>query len=78
MVEEQGITDLKVEASKESRFFTLRCSFSLAGFIPADQSISSGLSCVLDHLDGQKSYWALVHPGPQPDFHHSDSFLLKL
>jgi hypothetical protein len=78
MVEEQGITDLKVESSREGGFFTLRCSVSLAGCIPADQSISAGLSCVLEHVDGQKSYWALLHPGPQPDFHRSDSFLLKL
>jgi len=34
-----------------------------------------GLSAVLAAKDGEKAYFALVHPGEKPDFHHPESFL---
>ncbi len=78
MAEEPGIVDLKSEVTRESRSCTLSCSLSLDGCIRPEQSIITGVSCVLEFSDGQKRYWALDHPGPQPDFHNPDSFLLKL
>lgn len=35
---------------------------------------SLGLSAILDHGDGNKSFWALAHPEGQPDFHHAACF----
>lgn len=29
-----------------------------------------GLSAVLEHMDGRLAYWAIKHPGAQPDFHN--------
>ncbi len=40
--------------------------------------IDIGLSAVLEEKSGHKSYWALEHPEGKPDFHHPDSFVLKL
>jgi hypothetical protein len=37
-----------------------------------------GLSAVIEHRDGTMSYWALRHPQGKPDFHHPDSFALRL
>ncbi|WP_332654131.1 DOMON-like domain-containing protein [Brevundimonas sp.] len=37
-----------------------------------------GLSAVIEDADGGKAWWALAHPAAQPDFHHSDSFVLTL
>ncbi len=37
-----------------------------------------GLSAVLEHTDGQLSYWALHHPQPQADFHHPAGRVLRL
>ncbi len=37
-----------------------------------------GLSAVLEKWDGTKSYWALHHPAPAPDFHHPEGFSLTL
>jgi hypothetical protein len=37
-----------------------------------------GLCAVLEHADGQLSYWALHHPQPQADFHHSAGRVLRL
>jgi hypothetical protein len=36
-----------------------------------------GLSAVIETSDGL-SYWALRHPGPKPDFHNADGFVLRL
>lgn len=38
----------------------------------------AGLSCVIETHEGARSYWALAHPEPQPDFHHRDGFALML
>jgi hypothetical protein len=37
-----------------------------------------GLSAVVEHADGARSYWALQHPPGKPDFHHPDSFAMQL
>ena len=37
-----------------------------------------GLCAVLQAAEGTLSYWALRHPGAQPDFHRRDSFVLRL
>ncbi len=36
------------------------------------------LAAVLERRDGCKSYWALAHPAPTPDFHHPDAFTLAM
>ncbi|MFA5530691.1 MAG: DOMON-like domain-containing protein [Thiohalomonadaceae bacterium] len=38
-----------------------------------------GLAAVIETHDtaAQLSYWALRHPGVQPDFHHRDAFVLE-
>lgn len=37
-----------------------------------------GISAVVEATDGSKSYWALAHPAPQPDFHQPAAFALQL
>jgi hypothetical protein len=37
-------------------------------------SAKLGLSAILEHADGTKSYWALAHPVGQPDFHDPACF----
>lgn len=36
------------------------------------------VSAVIEEINGTKSFWALTHPQPKPDFHHPDSFTLHL
>ena len=42
------------------------------------QSLQLGFSAVIETTDGSRSYWALSHPGEQPDFHRRDAFTLTL
>ena len=37
-----------------------------------------GLTAVLEGRDGALSYWALNHPGPEPDFHDRRGWSLRL
>lgn len=36
-----------------------------------------GLTAVVEDVSLNKSYWALAHSGVKPDFHQSESFILK-
>jgi hypothetical protein len=44
----------------------------------ANAPLRLGLSAVLEDTTGACSHWALRHPGDRPDFHHPDSFALRL
>jgi hypothetical protein len=57
--------------------FALGADVDLAG-LPLDWTWRIGLSAVVEDRDGLISYWALVHPPGEPDFHHADCFALGL
>ena len=42
------------------------------------KALEAAVSAVIETMDGEKSHWALAHPGAQPDFHDPGSFVLKL
>lgn len=42
---------------------------ALAQVLERELAIELGLSAVLEHRDGELSYWALAHPTGPPDFH---------
>ncbi|HXE41059.1 MAG TPA: DOMON-like domain-containing protein [Azonexus sp.] len=46
--------------------------------LPTAAMLHVGLSAVIERRDGSKSYWALAHCGPAPDFHLRPSFTLQL
>jgi hypothetical protein len=50
--------------------------------LPSAQSEPSALelalAAVVEDATGTRSYWALAHPGPRPDFHHPGSFTARL
>jgi len=49
-----------------------------AAALPAGSfdGLQLGLTAVIEDSDGVRSYWALRHPGPAPDFHLRDGFAL--
>ncbi len=55
-------------------WWTLGATITLA----ADVNWELGLSAVLEEQDGTKSYWALAHPAPEPDFHNPGCFTARL
>lgn len=49
-----------------------------AAWLPRASQLRANLSLVLETVDGERSYWALAHPRPQPDFHDRAGFVLAL
>ena len=43
----------------------------------AAAGLEVGVSAVLQSSSGELAYWALAHPGSEPDFHHRGVFCLK-
>ena len=44
----------------------------------AHAEVRLALSAVVENSHGELFYWALAHPPGKPDFHHPDSFALRL
>ena len=53
-------------------------AIDLAGIIPTYQALDAAASAVITDRHLETTYWALTHPGPQPDFHRRDAFLIDL
>lgn len=56
----------------------LELTLPLGDLLPAGQSLELGITAVLQSSDGELGYWALLHPGPEPDFHRREGFQLRL
>jgi hypothetical protein len=37
-----------------------------------------GLTAVVETTDGRRTYWALAHPSPAPDFHRAEGFVARV
>ena len=77
-----GMTDLTMPREPEctmrqgSSFAIFDAAIPSAGLPAAPCDV--GLTCVLEEEGGTKSYWALCHPSPQPDFHDPACFTERL
>jgi len=46
--------------------------------LAAAPELEVAITAVLQSRDGTCSYWALLHPGPEADFHRREGFALRL
>jgi hypothetical protein len=78
MQEEHAFTALpfSVIAGPDSMVLALGADFTT--LISSDEAVDAGISAVVRLIDGTLTYWALSHPGPRPDFHLRDGFILEL
>ena len=60
------------------QMLTLQINLDLSGLFSSSQAVIAGITTVIQTLDGNLSYWALTHPGPEADFHRRDSFQIDL
>ena len=67
----------KIELKQLPDGFELTAKIS-SEVLPQANSWLVGLTAVIETTDGQKTYWALRHDAPQPDFHLRSQFLLPL
>lgn len=75
---EPAYRSLPVRRESDARTLTLAVSVPLPPAIPATAPLCLGLTAVIESSGGELSYWGLAHPGPEPDFHRREGFLLRL
>ncbi|NEP10411.1 MAG: DOMON-like domain-containing protein [Symploca sp. SIO2C1] len=78
MQEEMAFSSLPFKIQKQPDLLLLTLEVNLEQLISANQALEVAISAVVKPREGKVSYWALVHPGSQADFHQRDSFILEL
>ncbi len=78
MAEEVAFASLPFSVERGPESLILAVEVRLAGIVRADQGLDVGIAAVVKGRDGALTYWALAHPGPQPDFHRRDGFIIRL
>lgn len=62
---------------RSAQTFCLTTEFSLPGTF-LEGPLLCGLSAVIEHFDGNCSYFALKHAREKPDFHARESFIIQI
>jgi hypothetical protein len=63
---------IEVERGAESLDVEATVAFGVSG------ALRVGLTAVVESVDGRRTYWALAHPSPTPDFHRADGFVARV
>ncbi len=77
MREETLIKWFPFEVQKEAKSLSLELAINLDLIIERKMPIQVGIATVIQRLNGQVTYWALVHPRPEADFHVREGFVLE-
>ena len=78
MQEERAFPALPFNVMVHAGTLCISLELDLEKIFPAGQAIKVGASAVIDTMNGGLTYWALAHPGLQPDFHRKESFIFEL
>lgn len=78
MQEEPAFTSLPFGVETSPGTLLLSLSVNLDKIAPQRQSLQASISAVIRNVNDGLTYWALTHPGPQPDFHNRESFVIEL
>ncbi|NJR39524.1 MAG: DOMON-like domain-containing protein [Leptolyngbyaceae cyanobacterium CSU_1_4] len=78
MKEETAFPTLPFSVQTEPDALSIALKLNLGAIFAASQGLEMAIAAVVKHTPGNLSYWALKHPGKEPDFHLRDSFTLKL
>ena len=77
MRKETRINWLTFEIQKEPKSLSLELAINLDLIIERKLPVQVGIATVIQRLNGQVTYWALVHPRPEADFHVREGFVLE-
>ena len=78
MAEETALTSLPVNVRRRPDALRLDLELDVGRIVSAGQPLMVGIAAVIKLAGNGVTYWALIHPGPQADFHRRDSFLVEL
>lgn len=72
------IQRMQFEVRRDADCLSITGAVDLSPIIGSGMHIQAGVTSVIQTRDGHETYWALVHPDRQPDFHLRESFILAL
>ena len=78
MREEQAFRSLPFRIRMEPEALRLSLDLELGKIILAGKTVEVAVCAIIKAITGKRSHWALAHPGPRPDFHRRDGFLLSI
>lgn len=78
MREEPAFSSLPFLVRTEPDALEISLDLEITGILPAGIPIEAAVCAVIKTRKGMTTYWALVHPGPRPDFHRRDGFAFHL
>lgn len=76
--EETAIQELPLDVRKQANSISVDAGITLSPIIPLEIPIQVGITSVVQTKDKHETYWALIHPNPQADFHLRESFTIQL
>jgi len=74
VADEVGAPSIDVRPNPDGCTLQAKLDLHRLPALPGQASRRLGLSAVIEEVNGDISYWALVHPPGKPDFHHPDCF----
>lgn len=78
MTQETAFDALPFTVSSHARGYEVVADIDLSGLAIARESWTVAIATVVMEPRGRTTYWALSHPGSEPDFHHPGAFQLRL
>lgn len=76
--EESSIQRLQFSIENRGENVLVEATVDLTPFTREDQQIQVEVTSVIEDKTGHETYWALMHPGPEADFHRREGFILQL
>lgn len=78
MTEETAFDALQFSVSNRPGICEVSARIDITGLEIAAAPWLLAIATVVAEPGGRITYWALSHPGAEPDFHHLDAFLVRL
>lgn len=78
MTDEAAFTTLPFSVSNRPGLCEVSACIDTTGLGLAAAPWQLAVSTVVAEPRGRVTYWAVSHPGAQPDFHHPDAFVIRL
>ena len=76
--EETLIPSLEFEMQRKADIIFLNATIDLSPIVRESQLLDVGVTAIIQTKDNDETYWALLHPAPQADFHLRESFVCSL
>jgi hypothetical protein len=74
---EARIPGLQFQVQKEMHCLSLTAAIDLNSIIGSEKALEAGITTVIQEDTYRETYWAMVHPQANADFHLRDSFVLE-